>query len=84
MGTSKRTEGNFFEDFVVGKTIHHAVPRTVTEGDLALYIALTGDRPGRVALQATSDHDRGSRGDWTGPQRPAGAGRGCCPERAVA
>src|SRR5439155_574617 len=41
---SKRTEGNFFEDFVVGKTIHHAVPRTVTDGDLALYIALTGDR----------------------------------------
>ena len=36
--------GSFFEDFVVGKTIHHAVPRTVTEGDLALYIALTGDR----------------------------------------
>ena len=24
--------------------MHHAVPRTVTEGDLALYIALTGDR----------------------------------------
>src|SRR5438552_5553519 len=41
---SKRTEGNFFEDFVVGKTIHHAVPRTVYDGDLALYIALTGDR----------------------------------------
>jgi len=42
--TRKTRVGNFFEDFVVGKTIHHAVPRTVTEGDLALYIALTGDR----------------------------------------
>jgi len=41
---SKRTEGNLFEDFVVGRTIHHAVPRTVTDGDLALYIGLTGDR----------------------------------------
>jgi 2-methylfumaryl-CoA hydratase len=44
MPVSKRTKGNFFEDFVVGNTIHHAVPRTITDGDLALYIALTGDR----------------------------------------
>ena len=36
--------GNFFEDFAVGQLFRHAVPRTVTEGDLALYIALTGDR----------------------------------------
>ena len=36
--------GNFFEDFSVGHVFQHAVPRTVTEGDLALYIALTGDR----------------------------------------
>jgi 2-methylfumaryl-CoA hydratase len=44
MNTAKRTEGNFFEDFEVGRVIHHAVPRTVTDGDLALYIALYGDR----------------------------------------
>ena len=43
MGVKTRL-GNFFEDFVVGNVIHHAVPRTVTEGDLALYVALTGDR----------------------------------------
>jgi len=41
---SKSSPGNFFEDFVIGETLHHAVPRTVTEGDAALYIALTGDR----------------------------------------
>jgi 2-methylfumaryl-CoA hydratase len=40
----KRTEGNFFEDFRAGHVFRHAVPRTVTEGDLALYIALYGDR----------------------------------------
>ena len=41
---AKTSAGNFFEDFAVGRVFHHAVPRTVTEGDLALYIALTGDR----------------------------------------
>lgn len=42
--TAKTRGGNFFEDFQVGHVFHHAVPRTVTEGDTALYIALTGDR----------------------------------------
>jgi 2-methylfumaryl-CoA hydratase len=41
---SKTRAGNFFEDFKVGHTFHHAVPRTITDGDVALYIALTGDR----------------------------------------
>src|SRR3989304_2985091 len=41
---AKTTTGNFFEDFQVGQVFRHAVPRTVSEGDLALYIALTGDR----------------------------------------
>jgi 2-methylfumaryl-CoA hydratase len=41
---AKRTEGNFFEDFEVGRVFHHAVPRTITDGDLALYIGLYGDR----------------------------------------
>lgn len=41
---AKAPGGNFFEDFQVGHVFHHAVPRTITEGDLALYIALTGDR----------------------------------------
>jgi 2-methylfumaryl-CoA hydratase len=37
-------EGNFFEDFVVGRRFRHATPRTVFEGDSCLYIALTGAR----------------------------------------
>jgi len=40
----KTTTGNFFEDFHVGQVFEHAVPRTVLDGDQALYIALTGDR----------------------------------------
>jgi 2-methylfumaryl-CoA hydratase len=41
---SKTNPGNFFEDFAVGAELVHAVPRTITEGDQALYVALTGDR----------------------------------------
>ncbi|HMJ14117.1 MAG TPA: MaoC family dehydratase [Polyangiaceae bacterium] len=40
----KTNPGNFFEDFQRGAKLVHAVPRTITEGDQALYIALTGDR----------------------------------------
>ena len=36
--------GNFFEDFRIGQRFQHATPRTLHGGDLALYIALTGDR----------------------------------------
>ena len=42
--SKKTTAGNFFEDFTVGHVFRHAVPRTVYDGDLTLYIALTGDR----------------------------------------
>jgi 2-methylfumaryl-CoA hydratase len=41
---SKTFAGNFFEDFSVGQTLRHGTPRTVTEGDAALYVALTGSR----------------------------------------
>ena len=37
---TKTNPGNFFEDFTVGQVIEHATPRTVTEGDRALYQAL--------------------------------------------
>ena len=36
--------GNFFEDFKLGQIIRHATPRTITDGECALYIALTGAR----------------------------------------
>ena len=41
---AKTTAGNFFEDFSLGQVIHHATPRTVTEGDVSLYSALYGTR----------------------------------------
>lgn len=41
---SKTSPGNFFEDFAVGRILNHATPRTVTEGDVALYTALYGNR----------------------------------------
>jgi 2-methylfumaryl-CoA hydratase len=40
----KTNTGNFFEDFAIGTTLRHAVPRTVHGGDLSLYMAFTGDR----------------------------------------
>jgi 2-methylfumaryl-CoA hydratase len=40
----KTNPGNYFEDFRIGQEIHHATPRTVTEGDVATYIALYGSR----------------------------------------
>lgn len=36
--------GNFFEDFRLGQVMRHATPRTVGEGDAAVYLALTGAR----------------------------------------
>jgi 2-methylfumaryl-CoA hydratase len=41
---TKSNPGNFLEDFAPGQTIAHATPRTITEGDVALNIALTGSR----------------------------------------
>src|SRR5256885_853786 len=36
--------GRFFEDFTIGQRLLHAVPRTLHGGDIALYMALTGER----------------------------------------
>ena len=41
---SKTSSGNFFEDFSLGQTLVHGTPRTVSEADQSLYIALTGAR----------------------------------------
>lgn len=40
----KTNAGNYFEDFTIGQVLRHPIPRTLTVGDAALYIALTGDR----------------------------------------
>ena len=42
--STKTVPGNYFEDFSVGQQIRHATPRTVTEGDIALYTGLYGSR----------------------------------------
>lgn len=42
--TGKTRSGNFFEDFRLGQRFAHATPRTLTEADQSLYIALTGSR----------------------------------------
>lgn len=42
--SEKTNRGQFFEDFQPGATLRHAIPRTLTEGENALYIGLTGDR----------------------------------------
>ena len=41
---TKSNPGNFLEDFRQGQVIAHATPKTITEGDVALNIALTGSR----------------------------------------
>jgi 2-methylfumaryl-CoA hydratase len=41
---SKTDPGRFFEDFRLGETLSHATPRSVSTGDRALYLALTGTR----------------------------------------
>lgn len=53
---SKTNPGNFFEDFSVGQVMVHAAPRTVTEGDVALYTALYG---GRFAVQSSDAFAQG-------------------------
>ena len=47
---SKTNPGRFFEDYKVGDVIRHAVPRTVAEGERALYHALY---PARHALYSS-------------------------------
>ena len=47
---AKTNKGRFFEDYTLGEVIHHAVPRTVTEGERALYHALY---PARHALYSS-------------------------------
>ena len=41
---SKINMGNFFEDFSIGQKIIHPLPRTISDGDVSLYIAFTGSR----------------------------------------
>jgi 2-methylfumaryl-CoA hydratase len=49
---TKTNPGHFFEDFTVGQVLDHATPRTVTEGDRALYGALY---PSRFAIASSAE-----------------------------
>ncbi|MDO5659312.1 MAG: MaoC family dehydratase [Paracoccus sp. (in: a-proteobacteria)] len=49
---SKTNPGRFFEDYRIGQVIRHAVPRTLAEGERALYHALY---PARHALYSSDD-----------------------------
>jgi 2-methylfumaryl-CoA hydratase len=42
--TAKAGTGRFFEDFRVGQSFEHPLPRTVGAADAALYLAITGSR----------------------------------------
>ncbi|APX16768.1 hypothetical protein BWR17_13640 [Phaeobacter inhibens] len=53
---AKTTPGRFFEDYAVGDVLHHAVPRTVSGGERALYHALY---PARYALYSSDEFARG-------------------------
>lgn len=53
----KTNPGRFFEDYSVGQVIEHAVPRTVTDGERALYHALY---PARHALYSSDEFARAS------------------------
>ena len=52
---AKTDEGRYFEDFELGQRLRHATPRTLTEGDRALYTALY---PTRFALPSSDDFAR--------------------------
>jgi 2-methylfumaryl-CoA hydratase len=52
MSGMKTNPGSFFEDFTVGQVIDHATPRTVTEGDRALYGAIY---PTRFAVPSSAE-----------------------------
>jgi 2-methylfumaryl-CoA hydratase len=53
---SKTTAGNFFEHFRIGQVLTHATPRTLTQGDRALYTALY---PARFAMTSSDAFARG-------------------------
>jgi 2-methylfumaryl-CoA hydratase len=55
MMATKTNPGRFFEDYAIGQVIDHAVPRTVSGGERALYHALY---PARHALASSDEFAR--------------------------
>lgn len=52
--STKSRNGNHFEDFRIGMRLAHPTPRTLTEGDRSLYIALTGSRDALSSAQTVA------------------------------
>ena len=52
---SKTNTGNFFEDYYVGQVLAHAVPRTISGGERAIYTSLY---PTRFALYSSDEFAR--------------------------
>ena len=40
----KNFKSRYFEDYNLGEVINHSVPRTITDGDSAIYLSTTGSR----------------------------------------
>ena len=40
----KNFKSRYFEDYNINDNINHSVPRTITEGDISIYLATTGSR----------------------------------------
>ncbi len=57
MKATKTNPGRFFEDYKIGETLIHAVPRTVSGGERALYHALY---PARHAIYSSDEFARAS------------------------
>ena len=74
----KANPGNFFEDFHVGMEMVHATPKTVTEGDVALYTGLTGSRYALFSADRFAQ-DCGLEGAPVDPLRDHSPARMRCP-----
>jgi len=53
--TAKCFKSRYFEDYAVDDVIVHSVPRTITQGDAAVYMATTG---ARFALHSSDEYAR--------------------------
>ncbi len=76
---SKTSAGRFFEDYCVGQVIEHAVPRTVSGGERALYHALY---PARHALYSSDEFARACGLNRGADRRSGGVSPGVRQDRA--
>ena len=56
----RRISGMYFEDFLVGEVVSHAVTRTVTETDTVLFTCLTmNPQPMHLDVEFAAEHEFG-------------------------